>query len=220
MSNVPMKELYKAQSPYYLSANPPKTTYSPPLLQQLFGVRVVPELGTMTSYITGHCDVAIVHRSRSLMPELYGPDFRFEAFVAVRNALVGALLHISFMFGMLALTLPPVRWLVTKLIYAPGEGPAKKSTTGNRIEYRALATAEHKSPEGKPIKVFGSYKAQGDAYWMTGVLLAESAMVLLKSKQISQRVEGGYLTPAMLGQEYIDRLEKFGITIETKILEA
>ncbi|KKZ67649.1 hypothetical protein EMCG_06709 [[Emmonsia] crescens] len=219
MSNVPMKELYKAQSPYYLSASPPKTTYSPPLLQQLFGVRVVPELGTMTSYITGHCDVAIVHRSRSLMPELYGPDFHFEAFVAVRNALVGALLHISFMFGMLALTLPPVRWLVTKLIYAPGEGPAKKST-GNRIEYRALATAEHKSPEGKPIKVFGSYKAQGDAYWMTGVLLAESAMVLLKSEQISQRVEGGYLTPAMLGQEYIDRLEKFGITIETKILEA
>ncbi|OAX84296.1 hypothetical protein ACJ72_01338 [Emergomyces africanus] len=220
MGSVPIKELLKAQSPYYLSANQPQKTYSPPLLQQLFGVRFVPELGTMTSYITGHCDVAIVHRSRSLMPDLYGPDFHFEAFAAVRNALVGAILHISFMFGTLALVLPPVRLLVSKLIYAPGEGPAKTNTAGNRIEYRALATAEQKSPGRNPIKVLGIYKATGDAYWMTGVLLAESAMVLLESKRVSQEVGGGYLTPAMLGQEYIDRLEKFGITIETKVLEA
>ncbi|PGH02476.1 hypothetical protein GX51_04644 [Blastomyces parvus] len=220
VGRVPLMELLKAQNPYYLSASPPKTPYSPPLLQKLFGVRVVPELGTMTSYITDHCDIAIVHRSSSLMPDIYGPDFRFESFAAVRNVLVGVVLHVSVMFGVLALTLPPVRWLVRKLIYTPGEGPAKKSTVGNRIEYRALATAQHKSPEGKPIKVLGTYKANGDAYWMTGALLAESAMVLLKSKRISREVKGGYLTPAILGQEYIDRLEKIGITIETNVLEA
>ncbi|OJD18631.1 hypothetical protein AJ78_01327 [Emergomyces pasteurianus Ep9510] len=218
MSSLSFKELLKAQNPYYLSASQPKTTHSPPLLQRLFGVRIVPELGPMTSYITSHCDAAIVHRSRSLMLDLYGPDFHFETFAAVRSVPVGVILHIALMFGLLALTLPPLRLLVNKLIYAPGEGPAKKATIGNRIEYRALATAERKSPEGKPIKVLGIYKANGDAYWMTGVLLAESAMVLLKSKRISQEVEGGYLTPAVLGQEYIDRLEKCGITIETQVL--
>ncbi|EER42093.1 conserved hypothetical protein [Histoplasma capsulatum var. duboisii H88] len=220
VDKVPLKELYKAQNPYYLSASQHKRKYSAPFLQQVLGVRVVPELGTMSSYITGHCDVAVVHRSSSLMPELYGPHFHFESFVAVRNALVAIILHISTIFGVLALTLPPVRWLVRKLIYAPGEGPEKRRTTGNRIEYRAIATAEERSAEGKPIKVLGTYKANCDAYGMTGVLLAESAMVLLTSERMSQEIKGGYLTPAMLGQEYIDRLDKVGITIQMNVLEA
>ncbi|EDN09368.1 conserved hypothetical protein [Histoplasma mississippiense (nom. inval.)] len=220
VDKVPLKELYKAQDPYYLSASQHKRKYSAPLLQQVLGVRVVPELGTMTSYITGHCDVAVVHRSSSLMPELYGPHFHFESFAAVRNALVGIILHISTIFGVLALTLLPVRWLVRKLIYAPGDGPEKRRTTENRIEYRAIATAEERSAEGKPIKVLGTYKANCDAYGMTGVLLAEAAMVLLTSERMPRELKGGYLTPAMLGQEYIDRLDKVGITIQMNVLEA
>ncbi|PGH15459.1 hypothetical protein AJ79_02436 [Helicocarpus griseus UAMH5409] len=219
IESVPMKKLHEAQNPDYLSATQRRTHLSPPLLQQLLGVTSIPELGTLTTSITGHCDVAIVQRSRSLMPGLYGSDFKFRAFVAVRNALVGVAIHLGLMFGMMALTLSPMRWLMRKLIYAPGQGPSKKSTEGNRIEYRALAKAEHKSLAGKPIKMLGTYRAQGDAYWMTGVLLAESAMVLLESERVKKEVEGGYLTPAVLGQEYIDRLERVGITIDTKVLE-
>ncbi|EEH35521.1 hypothetical protein PAAG_06568 [Paracoccidioides lutzii Pb01] len=219
IESVPLKELLKAQSPYYISTSPSKTVPSPPLLQRLLGVRTAPELGTMTLSITSHCDIAIVQRSRSLMPDLYSPYFQFQSLLGVHNVLVGVALHFTFVFGLLALTLSPVRWLVRKLIYQPGQGPSKQSTQGNRVEFRALATAEHKTPEGRPIKVLGAFKAPGDPYWLTGVLLAESAVILLKSMDVEKELEGGCLTPAVLGQEYVDHLEKVGITIETKVLD-
>ncbi|KAK2803115.1 hypothetical protein FQN51_003859 [Onygenales sp. PD_10] len=220
VGSAPLSELNEVNSnPHFLSAERPKTTYAPPLLLRLLGIHTVPELGTLTTSPTGHCDVCIVQRSRSLMPDLYGQGFQFLAVLAVRNAIMALAVHFSLMFGFLALTFAPIRSLAKKLIYEPGQGPSEESTIGNRIEYRALATAEHEGPERKPIKVLGSFKYPGDAYKLTGVLLAESALVLLKSRRVGKEIQGGYMTPAILGQEYIDRLETVGVSIGMKVLE-
>jgi len=54
---------------------------------------------------------------------------------------------------------------------------------------------------------------------VTGVLLAEAALSLLKDESMAKEIGGGVLTPAMLGQAYVDRLGESGFKIETRLLE-
>ncbi len=53
---------------------------------------------------------------------------------------------------------------------------------------------------------------------MSGIFLAEAAMVLLNDDALTAKLDGGVLTPAMLGQPFIDRLRKSGLVIETEML--
>lgn len=152
------------------------------------------------------------------MPQLFDRNFRFSESMKTRNYLTGVVFHLFVLIGTWALLLPPVRWGLEKIIFAPGQGPSVEQKTGNRLEYRAIATAEHDQQRNKPIRVLGSYSYEGCPYAMTGLLLAEAAMVLSDSKTI-EKLEGGYLTPSILGQEYIDRLERVGVSIRAQILE-
>jgi short subunit dehydrogenase-like uncharacterized protein len=47
-------------------------------------------------------------------------------------------------------------------------------------------------------------------YILTGVFLAEAAITVLRDETPARKYGGGVLTPAMLGQSYIDRLAKVG----------
>jgi len=51
---------------------------------------------------------------------------------------------------------------------------------------------------------------------VTGLLLAESAISILKDKH---PLEGGIYTPACLGQKFIDRLDTAGFRFEKRIFE-
>lgn len=51
---------------------------------------------------------------------------------------------------------------------------------------------------------------------VTGILLAEAASTLLED---DVDLSGGVYTAACLGQPYIDRLDRGGFHIETKLLE-
>ena len=55
------------------------------------------------------------------------------------------------------------------------------------------------------------------AFLVTGVFLAEAAATLLED-DVAGRLPGGVLTPACLGQGYIDRLDRAGLHIEAKIV--
>ena len=54
---------------------------------------------------------------------------------------------------------------------------------------------------------------------VTGIFLAEGALTLLKDDVAAKKLGGGFLTPATLGQAYIDRLGEHGFKIETKMTQ-
>ncbi|KAJ5200619.1 Saccharopine dehydrogenase / Homospermidine synthase [Penicillium cf. griseofulvum] len=212
-----MSELSKSMTPFSLVASlPPKNVPGESILEKLFGVRSIRDLGTVTTSPSGICDMTIVHRSSSLMPELYGPHFFFHQFLSVRNALIGVAFHIGFLVAVSLLALPPVRWLVRKFVIAPGAGPNREDSVNDRLEYHAIATADSPSPQ----RVFGKIAYDGGMYPFTGLLLAEAAMVILNEEEKIKKVSrGGIVTPATLGQDYVDRLEKVGCRIETKVFQ-
>lgn len=53
---------------------------------------------------------------------------------------------------------------------------------------------------------------------VTGIFLAEAALSLLKDDVTAKKFGGGFLTPATLGEPYIDRLRDAGFKIETKMI--
>lgn len=210
-------ELSKAMTPFSLTASPPpKNIPGESILEKVFGVRSIPDLGTVTTSPSGVCDMSIVHRSSSLMPELYGQNFFFRQFLSVRNALIGVAIHVGFLVVVSLLALPPVRWLVKKFVFAPGTGPRREDSANDLLEYHAIATADSASPQ----RVFGKLTYHGGMYPFTGLLLAEAAMVILNEEEKIKKVSrGGIVTPATLGQDYVDRLEKVGCKIETKVFQ-
>ncbi|KAI9037827.1 uncharacterized protein KD926_011530 [Aspergillus affinis] len=216
---VPFSDLSKSTHPFALAASPPPKTHPrESITQKLFGVRCIPDMGVLTTSPTAIADIIIVHRSSTLMPEFYGPRFHFRQFVRVRNVLVGVALHFAFLIGATLLVLPPVRTLVKQFIYSPGSGPRLEDSTADRVQYRAVATADQHTNE--PKRALGTLKFQGSLYALTGLLMAQGAMVLLENEEKVRKVSrGGIVTPATLGQEYADRLQEAGCYIETKVLE-
>ncbi|KAJ5468979.1 Saccharopine dehydrogenase / Homospermidine synthase [Penicillium sp. IBT 31633x] len=214
---LPASELSKSMSPFSLAASaPPKNIPGDSIMEKVLGVRSIRDLGTVTTSPSGIADVTVVHRSSTLMPELYGPHFFFRQFLSVRNALVGAAIHIGFLVGIALLALPPVRWLVRKFVFAPGTGPNREDSTNDRLEYHAIATADSTPPQ----RVFGKITYHGGMYPFTGLLMAEAAMVILNEEEKIKKVSrGGIVTPATLGQDFVDRLEKVGCNIETKVFQ-
>ena len=214
-----LKGLARASRPWAMSPIPgPKPTDPTSLATRLFGVRRVPGLGVLTTSIAGPTNTAIVQRSWGLFDEgrYYGSKFQYKEYLTVRNVFVGVLMHFAFAFGAVALLLRPCRWLVRKLIYAPGEGASKENTKKDSVEWRAIATADEDSPN--PRRAFGKFRYDGGGYYLTGLLLAEAAMVILRGDRTIERLSGGVLTPATLGQPFVDRMQQAGIVLETELI--
>jgi short subunit dehydrogenase-like uncharacterized protein len=85
------------------------------------------------------------------------------------------------------------------------------------IEYRAVARADQDTE--KPQRAIGTLSYRGNLYRFAGLLLSEGAMVVLKHEDEVRKVSGGgFVTPATLGQNFVDRLERVGCHIKTKPL--
>lgn len=125
IENYNLSDLAKVNDPFCLEfKGQPKTKniVKKSLAQTLFGARFVPDLRILTSSPAEMCDIATVYRSSTMMPELYGHDFRTEVLVKVRSMFIGILIHVGFRLSLMALLIPPVRWLVKKLHICPWAG--------------------------------------------------------------------------------------------------
>lgn len=187
-------------------------------------MRTLPHLGLVIPSPGAGPNVNIVQRSWGLQDRgaYYGPRFSYHEYASVRNRLVGWLVHTAIMLGALSLVFPPVRWLAKKLVFAPGQGVSREDAARDRMEFWAVATADEGEGGGQ-----GGAEAQagvcevsvrGGMYYLTGLLLAEAAMVLLEDEGLVARLGGGLLTPAMLGQRFVDRIVKAGVLLETEML--
>lgn len=94
----------------------------------------------MTTSIAASADTPIVQRSWGLLGgnQFYGPNFYFNGFMKTGNYLSGVLLHFGLMLGAIMLAISPVRQLVKKYVYQPGDGPTKEEVRKDRVEYRAI----------------------------------------------------------------------------------
>ncbi len=215
-----VKEVAKASSGKWVSSPIPRLKPDPSisLVTRLLGIRSVTGLGTMTSSPSAGPDVATVQRTWGLLDggKLYGFKFTYHEYLGVRNAVVGMILHFVFTFGALAIALPPFRWLAKKFVPGPGQGPSKEASSKEALEYRAIATADQEGPN--PRRAFAKFRWDGPLYFFTGVCLAEAAMVILKEEELVKRLDGGLLTPAMLGQPFIDRMKNAGMILEVEMM--
>lgn len=192
------------------------------ITQSLLGVQNIPPLGTLSTSVSGTINRAIVHRTWGLLggpKSTYGPRFHYREFWRVRNVLMGVILHFALAVGFLMIAIPPVRWLLARLVTAPGQGPTKEATSRERVEYRAVAIADQDTAH--PKRALGRMRYEGGIYYCTGMFLAEAAMVILRdqTQTAAKEMGGGVLTPALLGTPFIERLRKAGVVFETRLLD-
>ena len=189
----------------------------PSLIKKVFGVRKVTGLGTLTTSLAASPNVATVQRSWGLLDggKLYGPNFTYHEYLGVRNTAIAVAVHFAFVFVSLAAAIPPLRWLAKRYYYAFGSSPSQE-TSDEALEFRAIATADQNSPH--PRRAFARFRWEGSVYYFTGVCLAEAAMLILNDDDLVQRLDGGILTPATLGQAFIDRMVRAGVKFEVDML--
>lgn len=221
MEHYNRKELSESMKPWALSPIPGPTPEKPvSWYSKIFGVRVVPDLGIVSSALASKPNEAIVQRSWGLLDngKVYGSKFTFHEYQRAGSKLSGFAFHLAITFGLLAVTLSPLRWLIKKFVYAPGQGPSKESHKKELLEYRAVAIADQNVP--RPHRAVSRFRWDGGIYYLTGVLLAEAAMVILRDDTPAKELGGGLLTPATLGQPFIDRLKDAGVIIETQLVSS
>lgn len=163
-------EVRKAFTPYAMSPvpNPTRRPKDPStLLTPFTGLRVLPDLGRVTTSIANRTDGVIVERSWGLhqtVPALrsrltYGPRFSWAQYAAAPSALRGAAIHLGLIIGgaLLAL-LPPMRWLAKKFVYAPGAGPTVEAAKGDSINFRGVALPDPAREDGKRVYCEAEYR--------------------------------------------------------------
>ncbi|KAF7543343.1 hypothetical protein G7Z17_g10814 [Cylindrodendrum hubeiense] len=193
------------------------------ILEKIFGVRTIPNLGMLTTSPMGSTDIAVVERTWGLLSEtpsrkdqFYGPKFTWGEYLKTRNWLSGVVTHWMMIIGMTLLALvPPVRTVIKRYIFQPGEGASREATEKEEIEYRGVAYPDSEKATGK-IAYCRTWH-RGGMYYLTGKLLVETAATILED---DNELDGGIYTPACLGQGLIDRLDKAGLKFEVKLLDA
>jgi len=214
----PLKFLAEAMKPYALSpVPPPKKSPSESLLTKLLGWRRIPDLGILTDSPQAGSDIPIVNRSWGLFTngDFYGQNFSFKEWLRVKSGLMGTVVHYVTAISIFMLILPPFRWYLKRLVYQPGQGQTKDEAKNNRLSYKAIATADCE-PKKRAVATFDY---TGGGYYLTGILVAEAAMIVLRGGDNLAKKLGGMVTPATLEMEYVERLRKAGIKIEVSMMD-
>jgi len=152
-----LKEIADAFQPYALSPvpNPKAASHKLPLKTRLTGLRTVPDLGMLTTFLAADTDRAIIGRTWGLLSQAggddaYGPNFHFSEHMRTRNWLSGVAIHLGIgLSGFLLAVLPPLRWVVRRLVYKQGDGPDKEQSKKDEIEFRGVAAPDTDRPVGK-----------------------------------------------------------------------
>ncbi|KAI1867908.1 uncharacterized protein JN550_006715 [Neoarthrinium moseri] len=215
-STVDPKTQEDARGPWSLSPLKGVTATVP---TNIFGVRHVPHLGLLANSCFGLAqDRAIVHRTWGLLGGEYGPNFKYTEYESVGSTLGGVAKILSgFLLGV-ALSFKPTLPLVRRFLPAQGDGPDTEKTKLQDVELEAVALADTQQPEGQGKNGFARLSYKGDTYHLTGALLAQGAASLLYKREFEGGLRAGCLTPAILGDDFLDRLRGVGLSFEASIV--
>ncbi|KAL1973189.1 hypothetical protein VTN31DRAFT_6731 [Thermomyces dupontii] len=203
------------------TAPPPPKRPSQSLIELVLGVRAVSDLGTLTTSPAKLADESVVYRSRSLMPQLYGPSFSFREYLRTRNVFTGAVFHLTLVIGLALLLFSPFRWLFRRIVPGPSQALPELERKDGQVQFRVLMDTTSTGPTGKARRVLSSLAYPAGPYPFSGVSVASAANVILNHENDIKKIAGGagFLTPAVLGQHYVDELEKNGVRIDAKVIE-
>ncbi|PVH84293.1 hypothetical protein DL98DRAFT_485620 [Cadophora sp. DSE1049] len=212
-------QVVAAYKPFALSSTQPLTSVSKalPWRHWLFGTRWDKDLGVLTSCFQSALDTALVQRSWGLLNhgKLYGKNFRYSEWGVAGSSVGGALQYLNLRFVVWMMSQAPVRWLMKKFAFQPSEGPDAEATKHDYAHFKAIGVADNSTSD----RAVAEFKLSGSLYYFTGLAVAEAAMVILRGGENEARISGGgILTPATLGEEFIERLvrqneQKIEITV-------
>lgn len=182
------------------------------------GMRVRYVEGRWTApFVMGPFNTRIVRRSNALRGHAYGRGFRYSEVMGVGRSPVAPLLAgavTAGIGGLLAgMVLPPTRFVLDRLLPAPGEGPDERTRETGHFRTETTAT----TTSGARYRT--TIAAQGDpGYAATAVMLGESVLALaLDGDRLPPAA--GVLTPATgIGDWLAERLRAAGFTLTVERL--
>ncbi|KAL5351373.1 hypothetical protein ACLOAV_003230 [Pseudogymnoascus australis] len=210
-------DLRRLKKPFIHSPIPgPTAPSTQSVWTNILGVREHPDLGILTTYFGATSDVAIVERSWGLIGngKVYGPNFRYLEYARAKNLFLALFIHFVMTMGSILLKLPFATSAMRKLIPARGYGASEEETKGHFVEYRAVGR-----PNADTLtRAHARVRYEGGLYELSGLLVSQAALTLLKDDVTAKKLGGGFMTPATLGQPLIDRLADLGFKIEVKMV--
>lgn len=160
----------------------------------------------MAPFIMAAINTRVVHRSNALMDSPYGKDFRYEETMLTGRGLSGRLSAYTFGSGlaafMIGASIKPSRWLLEKVLPAPGEGPSPEEQRNGFYDMRFFAL--DKGQTKLQCKVTGD---RDPGYGSTAKMIAQAALCLARDTSDAD-CAGGIWTPASsMGERLRQRLE-------------
>lgn len=166
--------------------------------------------GSLAPFVMASYNTRIVRRSNALRSYEYGRSFRYREAVSTGTSALSPVYAAGLKLGLGALftglTLPPTRWLLDRLLPAPGTGPSEQLRAGGHFTVDIFAGTT------SGVRYTSRFRMKGDpGYAATAVMLGESVLSLALDDLPEQ---GGVLTPATaLGDALVTRLRTAGATI-------
>ncbi|AHK35601.1 saccharopine dehydrogenase family protein [Rhodococcus opacus] len=209
-----------AASPYSLS---PDRTKEPDLGRQsdvamVDGSEIAPQVrGWKAPFVMGSYNTRVVRRSNALQGWVYGRTFKYSEVMNVGDSRLSRVYAagVAAILGglVLGLSVPPTRYVLDRILPAPGEGPSEKTQRNGYFAMDIYTTTTTGARYASRVT------AQGDpGYRATAVLLGESALSLVLDRDRLPE-ESGVLTPATaLGDVLVDRLRSAGVEISARTL--
>lgn len=164
-------------------------------------------------FVMATFNTRVVRRSNALQDWAYGRQFRYSEVMGVGRGPLAPALAAGTALGIgglgLGMALPPTRFLLDRVLPAPGEGPSQSSRDNGHFRIRVHATTSTGARYDSVVA------AKGDpGYAATAVMFGQSALCLaLDGERLP--AGGGVLTPATaMGSALADRLRAQGFTLE------
>jgi short subunit dehydrogenase-like uncharacterized protein len=207
-----------AADPYALSparADEPSLGRQPDLVSPR-GPEVDPALrGRLAPFFMAPYNTRVVRRSNALREWAYGRRFRYRETMSVGTSplspvfAAGLTLGVGAFVG--ALTLPPTRFVLDRLLPKPGQGPSERTRRNGHFTVDLFARTSTGARYTARVKGIGD-----PGYAATAVMIGEAALALLETPATA----GGVLTPATgIGDVLVDRLRVAGLEIAARPLQ-
>ena len=179
-----------------------------------FGVGRDDELGQWTApFVMAPFNTRVVRRSNALQDWAYGRELRYGEVMGCGRGIPGAAAATAVTAALAgfatAMSLPPTRALLDRVLPEPGTGPGERTRTRGWFRMEVDATTE----SGRRYRATAA--GQGDpGYAATAVMLGETVLgLVLDGDRLPDRA--GSLTPATaLGDVLVERLRAAGHTYD------
>ncbi|DBB16225.1 TPA: hypothetical protein ACH3X3_014551 [Trebouxia sp. C0006] len=211
VATEPFRDQRAAADPYCL--NPPSTRHAGKSGDQLLP-RYNKDQGCWTApFIMSSVNTRIVRRSAALQKSAYGEDFTYNEALKPGGLFSAVAVSVATILGGAALVVPPLRFLLRKVVPKPGSGPSKK--VQEKGFWSATVSARSLAPAGQQPTIVKAYIAdpgRDPGHWSTSRMLLEAALCLSQQKEEGKLMglqQSGVLTPASaMGMLLVDRLRK------------